>query len=1192
MPGLIMPQRRSHSETLDSGESSEESASSNGSKRARLSQLIWKQIPSDGSRTNGIQSYTNGAVIIEQEHQPGSIVRVKLKNFVTYTATEFHPGPSLNMIIGPNGTGKSTLVCAICLGLGWGPQHLGRAKELSEFVKHGAREAEIEIELKAGERQRGRNPVIRRHIKREGNKTSWFINGSSSTHKAVQQLAKSFSIQVDNLCQFLPQDRVVEFAALSPVQLLDQTQRAAAPEYMVEWHDKLKGLRSQQKKSQAEQGNVQESLTNLEARQRAQQVDYDRMQEREHLKSRITALEQCRPMVQYRLHRNRSQNLKAEREEAKRDLTRLEREVEPSMRAVNDKKAYKEQVEKVVNARDRISKRHENRVNEFKKEQDVFQEKITECDTERQTEKNSHKSRHIKTAKIQNKINDLKAKIADRPPTFDAADYNNKIRAVTRDIRAVDDRAVEIRDANSTLKNQMETRERTITERGQRITQLQSQAGQQLQKLRAVSKDSEKLWRWVQENPDKFKDRIHGPPIIECSLKDDNFADVIESMFQVGDLKAFTCTSQDDFRTLQNAAYKELRLSDIHIRHQRVGVGHYKAPVLGEEMKRLGLDGWILDYVDGPEPVLAMLCENTRIHQTGLALRDLTESQFNALQSSPITSFADRSKTYQIVRRREYGDKAASTRVRDVRPARFWNNKRGDGGLEDQLKREIREARGEIEEIKQQNQSHTEEKAKLAERYKELNTEKQRLETEKETYQKLHTEYAALPARLSKEERDLAAEQNETAEYRARLEEIERRRDEHILAKGDKAIEYARAAQALRVQIAEHMTAQIILLEATADAETLIARNAQVENLLQTRRQEVQQKDQEYKATVAQAKRYLAQWENITREQPTAEQRQALDDIKDMTPEDLEVAIGGAKSGLEMLHEGNPGAIAEFEARAQKIESLKQKVASSAEVLEQLEDEIAEIKGRWEPELDQLINQISDAFGSSFEKIGCAGQVGIHKDEDFENWAVQIMVRFRENEALAQLDSHRQSGGERAVSTIFYLMALQSLARAPFRVVDEINQGMDPRNERIVHERMVDIACGAVNQGPAPNDRSQTAELYGTGDSGDEENSVLGDNRSGRQPVALAEQHTGQTSQYFLITPKLLSGLKYQPGMKVHCIASGEYMPQDWKKLDFGKMLQHAKMVVGRTRGGNGVNGMNGGRDSLGLDSRMSSVGA
>lgn len=55
-------------------------------------------------------------------YQPGAIVRVTLNNFVTYTAAEFHPGPSLNMVIGPNGNGKSTLVCAICLGLGWDPK--------------------------------------------------------------------------------------------------------------------------------------------------------------------------------------------------------------------------------------------------------------------------------------------------------------------------------------------------------------------------------------------------------------------------------------------------------------------------------------------------------------------------------------------------------------------------------------------------------------------------------------------------------------------------------------------------------------------------------------------------------------------------------------------------------------------------------------------------------------------------------------------------------------------------------------------------------------------------------------------------------------------------------------------------------------------------------------------------------------
>jgi structural maintenance of chromosomes protein 5 len=57
-----------------------------------------------------------------KDFQPGAIVRMKLKDFVTYTNVEYHFGSQLNMIIGPNGTGKSTLVCAICLGLGWGPQ--------------------------------------------------------------------------------------------------------------------------------------------------------------------------------------------------------------------------------------------------------------------------------------------------------------------------------------------------------------------------------------------------------------------------------------------------------------------------------------------------------------------------------------------------------------------------------------------------------------------------------------------------------------------------------------------------------------------------------------------------------------------------------------------------------------------------------------------------------------------------------------------------------------------------------------------------------------------------------------------------------------------------------------------------------------------------------------------------------------
>lgn len=47
--------------------------------------------------------------------------------FRTFENIECFPAPKLNLVIGPNGTGKSSLVCAIVLGLGGKPKLIGRA---------------------------------------------------------------------------------------------------------------------------------------------------------------------------------------------------------------------------------------------------------------------------------------------------------------------------------------------------------------------------------------------------------------------------------------------------------------------------------------------------------------------------------------------------------------------------------------------------------------------------------------------------------------------------------------------------------------------------------------------------------------------------------------------------------------------------------------------------------------------------------------------------------------------------------------------------------------------------------------------------------------------------------------------------------------------------------------------------------
>ena len=46
--------------------------------------------------------------------QDGAIVKMTMHNFMTYDDCSFQPGPGLNLVLGPNGTGKSSIVSAIC----------------------------------------------------------------------------------------------------------------------------------------------------------------------------------------------------------------------------------------------------------------------------------------------------------------------------------------------------------------------------------------------------------------------------------------------------------------------------------------------------------------------------------------------------------------------------------------------------------------------------------------------------------------------------------------------------------------------------------------------------------------------------------------------------------------------------------------------------------------------------------------------------------------------------------------------------------------------------------------------------------------------------------------------------------------------------------------------------------------------
>ena len=102
----------------------------------------------------------------------------------------------------------------------------------------------------------------------------------------------------------------------------------------------------------------------------------------------------------------------------------------------------------------------------------------------------------------------------------------------------------------------------------------------------------------------------------------------------------------------------------------------------------------------------------------------------------------------------------------------------------------------------------------------------------------------------------------------------------------------------------------------------------------------------------------------------------------------------------------------------------------------------------WSTAVDAVIDRLDKSFKEYMTNLQFDGRVFLRKVGLIDEYEVVMQVSFRVGGTLTDLSGQRHSGGERAVSTIMYLMALQELTSSPFRVVDEINQGMDERNER------------------------------------------------------------------------------------------------------------------------------------------------
>ncbi|XP_047278992.1 structural maintenance of chromosomes protein 5 isoform X8 [Homo sapiens] len=961
----------------------------------------------------------------------GSIVRISMENFLTYDICEVSPGPHLNMIVGANGTGKSSIVCAICLGLAGKPAFMGRADKVGFFVKRGCSRGMVEIELF---RASG-NLVITREIDVAKNQSFWFINKKSTTQKIVEEKVAALNIQVGNLCQFLPQDKVGEFAKLSKIELLEATEKSIGPPEMHKYHCELKNLREKEKQLETSCKEKTEYLQKMVQRNERYKQDVERFYERKRHLDLIEMLEAKRPWVEY-------ENVRQEYEEVK---------------LVRDR--VKEEVRKLKEGQIPVTCRIEEMENERHNLEARIKEKIEELQQALIVKQNEELDRQRRIGNTRKMIEDLQNELKT---TENCENLQPQIDAITNDLRRIQDEKALCEGEIIDKRRERETLEKEKKSVDDHIVRFDNLMNQKEDKLRQRFRDTYDAVLWLRNNRDKFKQRVCEP--IMLTVRDN----------------------------------KKLRVNAVIAPKSSYAD---KAPSRSlNELKQYGFFSYLRELFDAPDPVMSYLCCQYHIHEVPVGTEKTRERIERVIQETRLKQIYTAEEKY-VVKTSFYSNKVISSNT-SLKVAQFLTvtvDLEQRRHLEEQLK-----------EIHRKLQAVDSGLIALRETSKHLEHKDNELRQKKKELLERKTKKRQLEQKISSKLGSLKLMEQDTCN----LEEEERKASTKIKEINvQKAKLVTELTNLIKICTSLHIQKVDLILQNT----TVISEKNKLESDYMAASSQLRLTEQHFIELDENRQRLLQKCKelmkrarqvcNLGAEQTLPQEYQTVFQDLPNTLDEIDALLTEERSRASCFTGLNPTIVQEYTKREEEIEQLTEELKGKKVELDQYRENISQVKERWLNPLKELVEKINEKFSNFFSSMQCAGEVDLHteNEEDYDKYGIRIRVKFRSSTQLHELTPHHQSGGERSVSTMLYLMALQELNRCPFRVVDEINQGMDPINERRVFEMVVNTAC--------------------------KEN----------------------TSQYFFITPKLLQNLPYSEKMTVLFVYNGPHMlePNTWNLKAF-----------------------------------------
>jgi len=902
------------------------------------------------------------------------------------------------------------------------------------------------------------------------------------------------NIQLDNFVQFLPQDKVKEFPTLGPKELLQRTQRALG-EGLLEAHQELirdtKGVGGEESSVQKMKLEMEKMVQqNIETRRQV-----DQWEEREKLLARVEKMQKILPWAKLFVLQNRTEEMKKNRDQAKKeskDAAKAHKKEDAPM-----KRLKQEAVANTAQAKemDKEAKKCPRKIQTQKDKFERLGSEIDELNDEfGELQEAERKSRDMEQRTL-DEIAQLETALAALEDTG-VAEMKKKIQ---EDVKAWRRNQGALEEQKAAAESEIQKQRRLTTRHKGTLKQINDQKHMMMRNLSNDGRDSAltRAYEWVRDNGHRFKKPVFGPLALSVAVPERKHAKFVEKVVPFNVKKAFVTQTIEDRELLSRELDRLGAKKMMMINYVPDPTRRYENPIPVAQLAKYGITHYLDQVIEAPEVVRRVLQDNASLHLIALG-SELLEQRNGAqkkklLEETPLARFFSPTTYYNVRKSVHTGEKMTGIESIANQSDRLWA-----GNVDQEAKRkvevELQQAEAELEHSVMQM-------GPIMKAIDEQQQQRGLIEKREQIVREKDKQKRGVANKLRNKKSRLEALQQRAPVDRQEAgmrKEIAKKTNQRVACLGAIAAE----AQSFDGALDECNVLFLHSVQQERLARRLEVRVKELLNTAHVKETDFQDLDLEYKE----------QKKHVSALQREAQKNEMTPDIMEFSTllpgypweeqeemDKLQAEIRTEQAKADSIV-ADASAVRLFQRREEQIKMLQKKYTEESARLDGRMERIATQRDNWLPRIREKMAKVNEKFSASMANMGFAGEItldfeGEEGREDFESFGVCIQVRFKKEQMIRKLDAHTQSGGEKSVSTMLYLVALQQLTPFPFRVVDEINQGMDAANERKVFEEI--IHCASVEG----------------------------------------------TSQYFVITPKLLPDLNYGEAVKLHFVWNGPCLP-------------------------------------------------